>query len=668
MHGLVKNISKQCAIHFIRTHTELFSEDFFRQGDIGSLLVEALDDEDKGEMEKALSELDTLASDLGAALPDTDATDGLIQAIGATLEVDWAVVYDEKADAKSKAKATAELTKALQDAMGEISALVQCFESLKQELGKFKPSDPSQTIGDLAKAAEEGGDGAEDFPTTDDIAKAVEKAYAVPEWYNKAWQAGTKEAESEAGGFFNKVAGFISGLFGGDTAGNLEGLDKGAVTAAVLSYPFEDFAAINLSTIQGKLVTATETVGAETGEASAAAAAQQAGEDSAKSRKTDIKAAEQGVETLTKDPDTGKEVLAAVEDALEPGDAQAFKSALAGKLADLAKRQQDIIAQILALYAGGPDGATPEKAAEVADAAEEAADAEVSSSFKNLDALADLGDAHLGDGGGELVKTMLSDEEASKLFAAHRLPVGRKLHENRLTSLLFEQEEEAIPIEDVVAAFTTVGKAAGQSPDEKAVTAWATEVNDQELLDKKIAVAAGEADEEAPLSDEEGEKEQETVAAELEAAAQDAVTEPEAPGVAIATALDSWAGGLSKTSQSSLTSKNRLASLKDLVNQALDSAATALEGEVEAAIDIWRGEHEETLIKSKRFAKKNFDSLGSLIPQIASAMLKKTSESNVRLTRGMVHKSVHRYLDRKFGREGMLIESGRWEELAGLRG
>ena len=72
-------------------------------------------------------------------------------------------------------------------------------------------------------------------------------------------------------------------------------------------------------------------------------------------------------------------------------------------------------------------------------------------------------------------------------------------------------------------------------------------------------------------------------------------------------------------------------------------------------------------MKSKRFAKKNFDSLSELIPQIAAQMLKVTSENNVRLTRGMLRKTVYHHLDRKFGRHGMLIESARWEVLAGIR-
>ena len=74
------------------------------------------------------------------------------------------------------------------------------------------------------------------------------------------------------------------------------------------------------------------------------------------------------------------------------------------------------------------------------------------------------------------------------------------------------------------------------------------------------------------------------------------------------------------------------------------------------AIQQWRGEHEETLIKSKRFAKKNFDSLSDLIPKMAQELLKKTDESGRKLTKGMVKRYVHRVLDRHFGTQNMLTE------------
>ena len=668
MSGIVHNISKQCTSAFIKTQVDLFSEHFLAAGELETLLTEALDDTDKGEMDSAIQALIGALGDMGSNLPKTPEWEAVIKAVEGSANFDFATLYDEKADPKARADATANLTKNIQDLAGEAAALVQCIESVKGEIGKSKVEDGTKTIGDLANAASEGGDDAPDFPTPEDIQKAVEKTYVVPEWFNKAWQAGSKEAEAESGGFFKKVMGFISKLFGGDDSGNIVSDD--IVVAAIMSSPFDEFAAINLQSVQAALVGATESIGAETGEASAAAAQAQSGKDAAASGKADMKAAAQGAQVLQKNPDVAKDALGAAEKVLEPSDAAAVKAGIGGKLDALTPRQQQIVALILQLFGGGPDGASAEQVADVADQADDAADAEIAKSFKNLDALADLGSKHLGDGGDELVKNLLSDEEASKIFAAHYSRAGASLHESSLASLLFEQEEEGISFEDVVGAFTTVGKATGLSPDEKAITAWATDVNDQELLDKKIAIGGdegAEGEEGAPATEEEAEEEQETAQAELESAAQDAASEEQPPAVAVAAALDTWMGGLSKSSQSSLTAKNRIGSLKDLVNTALEDAAKAIEGEVQAAVEIWRGEHEETLMKSKRFAQKNFDSLSELIPQIAAQMLKVTAESNVRLTRGMIRKSVYRYLDRTFKHDGMLIESKRWEVLAGIR-
>ena len=50
-------------------------------------------------------------------------------------------------------------------------------------------------------------------------------------------------------------------------------------------------------------------------------------------------------------------------------------------------------------------------------------------------------------------------------------------------------------------------------------------------------------------------------------------------------------------------------SLKDIVFVAIDSASDIIADEVGKAVKDWRAEHEELLVRSKRFAKKNFDSL-----------------------------------------------------------
>jgi hypothetical protein len=669
MSGIVHNLSKQCSRLFIKTQVDLFAEHFLAAGELETLLTEALDDKDKQEFGAALDQAMSIMEQIGSSTPDTPEWAAIVDALNSQSIQNTDAMYDEDADPKQRADFVAETTKKVQDLMGEAAALIQCIETIKGEIGKSKIEDGSKTIGDLANAAAEGGDDAPDFPTPDDLKKSVEKTYVVPEWFNKAWQTGSKDAESESGGFFKKVMGFIGKLFGGDDSGNIVSDD--VVLAAIMSSPFEEFAAINLQKLQTELIGATESIGTETTEASAGAAQAASGKEAAASGKADMKAAAQGAQVLQKNPDVAKDALGAVKSVLEPSDAAAVEAGIGGKLDSLSPRQQQIVALILQLFGAGPDSATPDQVADVADQADDAADEEIAKNFKNLDALADLGTKHLGDGGDELVKNMLSDEEASKIFAAHYAPLGTALHENSLASLLFEQEEEGISWDDVVNAFVTVGKVTGLTPDEAAVTAWATDVNDQELLDKKIAMGgdeeAADGEEGAPASEEEAEEEQETAQAELEAAAQEAAAEEQPPAVAVAAALDTWMAGLSKSSQSSLTAKNRIGGLKDLVNTALEDAAKAIEGEVQAAVEIWRGEHEETLMKSKRFAQKNFDSLSELIPQIAAQMLKVTAESNIRLTRGMVHKSVHHYLDRTFKRDGMLIESKRWEVLAGIR-
>ena len=673
MSGIINEIAKQCARHHIALTVQLLEEDFVKTGNLSVLLVEALDDTDESEMDAAIDKAMGAIDGLEAALPKTEEWKAIVEElVNQWAEADgWDAVYDEGADPKARASAAADLTKSMQDVMGEVSAVVQCVETVKSELEKVKVKDGSKTIGDLAKSAE-GGEG-DEFPTMEDIAGAVEKSYVIPGWFNDAWETGSKEAEKEAGSFFDKVMGFLSGLFGGDDSGNL--IEDSAITDAVLSSPFEEFIAVNLQSIQQELTGAAEEIGTETGEAAAGAAAAQAGQDSAADDKVDLTAANKGVEALKSDADTAKAAAAAVKGSLEPEDFAAFQTALDGKLDALAKRQQDMMAKILALYASGPDGANPETVADVAEKAEEAADEEGEQAFSKMDALADLGDQHFGDGGKTFVKTALIMPDVKSLFAAGHSPFGKKIHENSIASLLFE-EEEGIPLGDVVKAFQDVASVyTGGNPsiDDETVGAWAAAANEQDLLDKKIAIASKEGEEgeeaegAAPASEKEAEEEQALAQAELESAAQSAAQEEVPPAVAVATALDNWAAGLSKSSQQSLTAKKRLGGLKDLINTALQDAAQAIEGEVAAAIDLWRGEHEETLMKSKRFAQKNFDSLSELIPQIAAQMLKVTAENNKKLTRGMIRKSVHSYLNRKFGRNAMLVESTRWEVLAGVR-
>lgn len=155
-------------------------------------------------MDGAIQEFVAAVKEFQSSLPKTPEWDAMMKEISSKSSFDIAALYDEGGDPKARADATATLTKNIQDVAGETAALVQCIQTLKDELAKSKISDGSKTIGDLANAASEGGDDAPDFPTPEEIAKAVEKSYVVPDWFNKAWETGSKAAEAESGGFFKR--------------------------------------------------------------------------------------------------------------------------------------------------------------------------------------------------------------------------------------------------------------------------------------------------------------------------------------------------------------------------------------------------------------------------------------------------------------------------------
>lgn len=171
--------------------------------------------------------------------------------------------------------------------------------------------------------------------------------------------------------------------------------------------------------------------------------------------------------------------------------------------------------------------------------------------------------------------------------------------------------------------------------------------------------ATAAADEPAPAAPAEAKEEQQEAQAELEAAVKEEEGQSQSPTDAALGALDSWMGGLSATSQKSLTSKKRLDQLKGLVQTGLDKTAKSVERQVANAIKKWRAEHEETLVKSRRFAKKNFDSLQQLIPQLVGSMIKKSNESKFFLNESNVEKIVFEFLNRKFYKDSdkVLVES-----------
>ena len=202
----------------------------------------------------------------------------------------------------------------------------------------------------------------------------------------------------------------------------------------------------------------------------------------------------------------------------------------------------------------------------------------------------------------------------------------------------------------------------------------ATESQEQE---QEEAEAAGEpgaepgaegaeeapGDEPPPADEEEAAEEQATASEELQAAAQEQAGENQSPASAVEDAIDGWFDGLSDTSKKSLQTKNRIGGLKDGVSATFDQLADVVEKAISDAISSWRGDHEETLMKSKRFAKKNFDDLEKIIPQLASAMLKKTNESSFRLTKQSIRRSVWRFLDNRFVyRTDRLLRENKYSE------
>ena len=232
----------------------------------------------------------------------------------------------------------------------------------------------------------------------------------------------------------------------------------------------------------------------------------------------------------------------------------------------------------------------------------------------------------------------------------------RPIHMTRLSDLLFE---ESVSFEEFVDASGV--KDLGDDVNKEKVSADIAAALNKEVGEEVVTgipeVEEQPADEPPPASEEEGAEEAEDAQSELEGAVQDAAGEGGSPGAAIMSAIDGWYDGLSDTSKKSMDSKDRIGGLRSNLQTAIDGAADTLAKAVGDAVSQWRGEHEETLVKSRRFAKKNFDSLEKLIPQLAGELLKKTDEAGVKLTRSMVKKAVYRFLDKKFMSQPLITEA-----------
>ena len=154
-------------------------------------------------------------------------------------------------------------------------------------------------------------------------------------------------------------------------------------------------------------------------------------------------------------------------------------------------------------------------------------------------------------------------------------------------------------------------------------------------------------------------------AKEIKAAAAAVKSKPMSPKDAVSKALSDWESSLSKSSQDTLKRKNRSQELKDGIFTGIDKGKTAVQRAVSKAVKDWRGAHEDALIKSKRFAKKNFDSLQKMIPDLAAQVLAQTKESKQRkITKSEIRKFVYKRLNEKFSPSNNLFET--WQKNAGL--
>jgi len=189
------------------------------------------------------------------------------------------------------------------------------------------------------------------------------------------------------------------------------------------------------------------------------------------------------------------------------------------------------------------------------------------------------------------------------------------------------------------------------------------------VKDFEDAIKSDEEGEEGAEGEEGEEDAEDPNAEQVKDAVQDAEKSKGSPKDAVAGALEGWYDALSPTSQKQIKVKNRLGTLRDAIFGGVDDSIEALTKSVEDAIKKWRSENEDSLLKSKRFAKKDFDALQNLVPGLVASIAKKTNESKHGLVDEDVRKIVFHILDKRAAKKsGILNEESRWMLMAGLRG
>ena len=159
--------------------------------------------------------------------------------------------------------------------------------------------------------------------------------------------------------------------------------------------------------------------------------------------------------------------------------------------------------------------------------------------------------------------------------------------------------------------------------------------------------------EEGEGGDEKGKKEAEVKAdptEEITAAAKEEVP----PKAAVTDALSNWYNSLTASSQKRLSTK-RLKALRTGIFGGIDDSTSEVAKAVEEAIAQWRAENEEFLTKTSAFAKKNFETLEKLVPDLVKEIMGKANESNKVLTREDVKKVVYYILSKRAARASGII-------------
>ena len=606
----------------------------------------ALDKSDVEELKAAGEAMKKTLGDLSTALKAAggkfSGTSGAVEALGGEIPDPGSLanmILDPKPGEISSAVEA--INEGISNAGSAAASIIEAVKLFSEEL--------SNAVGDLPeemkqKTLEELGEMAAKGELKDEnekeikldakrLASGAEKAVQVPAWYEQAFKGGMDAGKEEAGGFFSKVGAFFKGLFGKKQAG----IDPKIFSKEIMTCTIEELGKVAEGTaaVQEAMVEAVET-GAEATTASqaGAVAAEQPGAGQDFKGLTDADILAQISDLLKKSsPEFAKKLADAGPEAAEAALSDEVDALQSGELEDLEAAAEEAAEE-------GIGKSWEEISTAAAEAAEDKASAEkvlakVGADQKFKDAL----------------KDKITFEE------------GNRRSRRGLASLLFEtvsfEEFQAVSGADEL----------GDDVDKEAVLVQIAKGINDELEEEAITdipeLEERDEEEPPPADEEEAEEEQDDAQEELESAVKDAAGDTESPGAAIMTALDDWVAGLSATSQKSMETKDRIGGLKSNIQSALDSASETLSKAIGKAITTWRGEHEDTLIKSKRFAKKNFESLSQLIPQLAAELLKRTDESSRKITQSDVNRVVHKFLDKKFMRRET-ANITRLNELAGL--